>query len=336
MPPITPNPTTRVLALLELLLTHRALSGSEIARHLEIDARTVRRYIDKLQDLGIPVLAERGRYGTYRLVSGYRLPPMVFNDDEALALSLGLHAAAQLKLGATRLGIESAQAKLTRVLPERLKDMLRAVTATVQLNLGSGGAAKLEAEAAAFDGEHLLVLSRSAQTGTALQLAYRSAQGQPSTRRFDCYGLAWHAGCWYGVGWCHLRAALRSFRLDRIVSLQPLAQRFTPPDAFDPVQYVVRSMALIPRAHAVRVRLEVDIGTAQAAMFDSLGVLQAAGRSTLLYSQADDLDWYARELARLPFDFSIEAPAALRSALARHARRLSARSRPVRILDGTA
>ena len=92
------SPTTRVLAVLELLQTHRRLSGTELAQRLNVDGRTLRRYIGRLEELGIPVMAERGRYGNYSLVAGYKLPPMMFSDDEALALSVGLVAARSLGL----------------------------------------------------------------------------------------------------------------------------------------------------------------------------------------------------------------------------------------------
>ena len=87
------HPTTRVLAVLELLQAHGRMSGAELARRLDVDPRTVRRYIAMLEEMGIPITAERGRYGAYLLVAGFKLPPMMFTDDEALALSLGLLAA---------------------------------------------------------------------------------------------------------------------------------------------------------------------------------------------------------------------------------------------------
>src|SRR6266700_4528281 len=89
-------PTTRVLTVLELLQSHQRLSGPDIAERLEVNPRTVRRYITMLQDLGIPVEAERGRYGTYRLRPGFKLPPLMFTEEEALALTLGLLAARRL------------------------------------------------------------------------------------------------------------------------------------------------------------------------------------------------------------------------------------------------
>src|SRR6266849_6624372 len=106
-----PRPTTRVLAVLELLQTHGRMSGAELARRIEVDGRTVRRYISMLEELGIPITAERGRDGAYMLVAGFKLPPMMFTDDEALALSVGLLAARGLGLAGAAPAVASAQAK---------------------------------------------------------------------------------------------------------------------------------------------------------------------------------------------------------------------------------
>ncbi|MBF3200643.1 transcriptional regulator, partial [Pseudomonas aeruginosa] len=106
------KPTVRVLALLELLQSHGQLSGSELARRLEVDGRTLRRYIVALEELGIPISAERGRHGGYRLVAGFKLPPLMFSAEETLAVSLGLLAVRSLGLGESELALESAQAKL--------------------------------------------------------------------------------------------------------------------------------------------------------------------------------------------------------------------------------
>lgn len=105
-----PNPTTRVLAVLELLQTHGQLSGSELARRLEVDGRTLRRYIATLEEMGIPLTAERGRHGGYRLVAGFKLPPMMFTNEETLALSLGLLAAQNLGLEQAAPAVASARA----------------------------------------------------------------------------------------------------------------------------------------------------------------------------------------------------------------------------------
>lgn len=314
------SPTTRVLAVLELLQAHDALSGAELARRLEVDVRSVRRYIVKLQDLGIPVEAGRGRHGAYRLRPGRRMPPLMLADDEAVALSLGLLAAGRLGLGTGgEVGADDAarraQAKLERVLPEALRAPLRAVGEAVQLDLAR--------PAGAVAGDVLLALSDAAQRRRRVQLTYADSAGRASERAFDTYGLAWRSGRWYAVGHCHLRGGLRSFRLDRVTSALARAERFTPPADFDAVRHLALGLATLPRAHPVRVRLHCPLAAARAELFDAIGLLQPEGReATLLHGQADDLGWFARQLGRLSCDFEVLEPPALRTALRGEAARL--------------
>lgn len=315
------RPTTRVLAVLELLQAHSRLSGTELARRIGVNGRTLRRYVAMLEEIGIPIVAERGRYGGYALVAGYKLPPMVFTNDEALALSLGLLAARNLSLAEAVPAVASAQAKLERVMPAQLKHRVRAVDETVALDLrhgaGTGGG----------DPAVLAALAAAAQARQRVHLRYCTAQRQASERDFDAYGLAWRGGRWYAVGHCHLRNAVRSFRLDRIEHVRPLPASFDRPQGFDALAYLTFSVATLPRVHAIEVRLDADLVAARRELFDAIGVLEPDGAGTLLFAQADDLDWFARELARLPFDFVVRHPAALREALHRHSERLLGRAR---------
>src|SRR5579864_5540803 len=128
------HPTTRVLTVLELLQSHRQMSGPRLAERLEVDIRSVRRYITMLQELGIPIEAERGRYGTYRLRPGFKLPPLMFTEDEALALTLGLLAAKRLGLAVAAPAVEGALAKIERVLPATIRERVQAVQETLVLD----------------------------------------------------------------------------------------------------------------------------------------------------------------------------------------------------------
>lgn len=312
------HPATRVLATLELLQTHRRLSGPDLARRLGVDGRTLRRYITLLEEIGIPITAERGRYGGYALIAGFKLPPMMFTDDEALALSIGLLAARSLGLAQAQLAIASATAKLERVMPARLRKHVRAIDEAVALDLRHA--------AAGDDNAALATLSAAAQARQRVQLEYRSAQGEDSQRQFDAYGLAYRGGRWYAVGHCHLRGGLRSFRLDRMLAVQPLPVSFVRPDGFDALAWLADSIATLPRAHAIEVWLDTDLTSARAELFDAIGILQPHEGGVLLHAQADDLGWFARELARLPFAFTVWRPAALRNALKRHAARLAGMS----------
>ncbi|MFY2556424.1 helix-turn-helix transcriptional regulator [Corallococcus terminator] len=311
------RPTTRVLTVLELLQTHGRMSGSELARRLEVDRRTVRRYILKLEELGIPITAERGRDGAYMLVAGFKLPPMMFTDDEVLALSVGLLAARGMGLAEAAPAVASAQAKLERVMPATLKRRVRAVDESVTLDI-SGSRTTL-------DNTSLVALSAAAQLRQRVRLAYRAARDVDTEREFDTYGLVWRGGHWYAVGVCHLRQGLRTFRLDRVRAVQSLDTYFERPEGFDALAHVTLAVASLPRAHAVEVLLDTDLATARRAIFATLGVLEpVAGGGVLLLGQTDDLDWFARELSRLPFAFHVQRPEEMRAALEARARKLLA------------
>ena len=310
------HPTTRVLTVLELLQTHGRMSGAELSRRLQVDGRTLRRYIARLEEIGVPITAERGRFGAYALVAGFKLPPMMFTDDEALALSLGLLAARSLGLAEAQPAVASAQAKLERVMPATLKKRVRAIDETVALDLTHA--------APAGDNAALAALSDAARARQRVHLRYRAANGDDSARDFDAYGLGYRGGRWYVVGHCHLRKGLRSFRLDRVREVEPLPASFGRPAGFDALAHLATAIATLPRTHAIEVLLHTDLATARNALFEGIGVFEPTADGVLLHGQADDLDWFARELARLPFGFEIRRPAALRAELKLRAERLLA------------
>src|SRR3954469_13715619 len=128
-------PTTRVLAVLELLQSHGRMSGTELAARIGVDVRTLRRYIVMLETMGVPITSERGRLGAYLLVAGFKLPPMMFTNDEAVALSIGMVAARGLGVAEAAPAVESVQAKLARVMPDGLKRHVRAIADTVKVDL---------------------------------------------------------------------------------------------------------------------------------------------------------------------------------------------------------
>jgi predicted DNA-binding transcriptional regulator YafY len=322
----------KLLATLELLQAHGRLSGAELARRLEVDRRTVRRYVAALEEMGIPVTTELGRDGGYGLVAGFKLPPMLFTDDEALALSLGLLAARGLGLARAAPGLGSAQAKLERVMPEGLRKRVRAADETMALDL-PGAAPGSEA----IDAATLAELSAATQACRAVQLSYRAADGSASERRVDPYGLAFRGGRWYAAGWCHLRGGVRHFRVDRIAAVRRRAESFVRPRDFDVLAELTAAIATLPRAHSAEVLLDADLPMAKRALFAALGRLEPIERprrpgrrerpATLLFVETDDLEWLARELARLPFACEIRRPVALRRALVTHAARLVTRHR---------
>ena len=312
-----PKPTTRLLAVLELLQSQGLVSGTELARRIEVDARTLRRYISALEEMGIPITTEQGRYGGYRLVPGYKLPPMMFSEEEAQALSLGLIAAKGLGLADAAPAIESVQAKLDRVLPSAPRKTIAALRESVALQTGN---ARTNADA-----RLLRVLSESAGTRRTAALRYRAADGALTSRDFDVYGNVFRSGRWYVVGHCHLRQGLRTLRLDRVAHAEVKEQPFTRPDGFDPMEYLSRALASVPRGVPTELFLYTDIERARRELFNGLGVPEAVEGGVQVKGYCDELEWYARELMRLPFDFDVRLPVELRSVIAALAGKMARR-----------
>jgi predicted DNA-binding transcriptional regulator YafY len=311
------HPTTRVLALLELLQTQPGLTGPQLASRLGLDERTVRRYATRLAELGIPVQATRGRYGGYRLLPGFKLPPLMLTDDEATAVLLGLLAGRQLGLTVAGAGAESALAKIQRVLPSALRERTTAVAETLDFTMGPR-------EPSAPTGSAVLTLAEAARRHRRIRLRYLSWRGEQSERDLDPYGLVFHSGRWYVTGHDHLRGEVRTFRVDRVRGAELLPETFTEPDGFDPVEHVTRSLAGVRYRWPVEVWLDTTVAEARRRIPASLATLTEADGGVLLRAHAERLDGMARMLAGFGWPFVIRQPDELRTALREHAERLAA------------
>ncbi|MEZ4521955.1 MAG: YafY family protein [Thermomicrobiales bacterium] len=309
------QPASRVLTVLELLQSRPGISGTEIARRLEVDRRTVRRYITTLQDLGVPVRGVRGRHGGYRLQPGFRLPPLMLTDDEALAVSLGLLLSRQLGISIDPDSTDSASAKLARVLPIPLGEQSRAIQEVVRLALPAASETRV-------DGALIGALSKATGQHRRVQLRYRAWQGEESRREIDPYGLVYLMQRWYLVGYCHLRDDLRMFRLDRIAHCRTLETTFAPPHGFDCLEFATRSIASMPGHWPVSVRLDLPLEAARERIPATHGTLAADGRSTIYRCTVDDLDSMARYLVGLGCRFTVLEPDDLRSRLRYLARQI--------------
>ncbi|NTU81419.1 MAG: YafY family transcriptional regulator [Chloroflexales bacterium] len=310
------HPTTRVLTVLELLQSRERLSGPELAARLEVNARTARRYITMLQDMGIPIEAERGRYGAYRLRPGFKLPPLMLSDEEALAVTLGLLAARRLGLAVAAPAVEGALAKIERVLPPRLREQLQAVQASLVLDL---------ARSEASPSSQLVVeMSGAAQAGRRVWIRYRNDRGDETERQIDPYGLVFRQGRWYAVGHCHLRGAQRMFRLDRVAELRVEDERFTRPEGFDTAAFVVQSLATMPNIWEVEVLLQTTLDDARRRVSPIFGTLEDVEGGVLLRAHGDHLSWMARELVATGLHLAVRKPAALREELRQLALRVMA------------
>lgn len=308
----------RVLTLLELLQAYRRMSAAEIGRRLEVDARTVRRYVAGLQEMGIPVESERGRAGGYRLRPGFKIPPLMFTNEEALVIVLGLLSVQRLGLIGDPAAVQGAMAKLNRVLPDGLRARVQAMQE--MLGLGLNRVARGSADA-----DTVLTLASAARDGQRVRLNYRSATKETTERLVDPYGVAFQSGHWYVVAWDHLREDLRSFRLDRVLTAEVTKEVFQRPPDFDPVEHMQITMATLPYyTWVTEVILDLPFTEARRRVPSSLGTLQATPSGVLLRLGADDLDWAARFLAELGCDFTVVRPPELRPALMRLAERLAA------------
>lgn len=310
-------PTTRVLTVLELLQSRPQMSGRELSERLEVDTRTIRRYITMLQDLGIPVEAERGRYGAYRLRPGFKLPPLMFTDDEALAITLGLLAARKMGLTLAAPAVDGAIAKIERVLPAPLREHVQAVQDTLVFDFAPARTPPRK--------EFVLLLSEAAQRCRNVWLRYRGYdRSEESERVVNPYGLVCRSGYWYLVGYCHLRSDLRNFRLDRILDVKMEAGTFERPSAFDCLAFVLQSLPKTPNVWLVEVLLEMTLSEAQRSISPSLAMLEEVAEGIVLHCYVEHLDWIARILVSLGCPFTVRQPIELRAELRLLAERVSA------------
>lgn len=218
----TNTPTGRALELLSLLQTRRLWRASELAERFEVTERTIRRDVDRLRDLGYPVDAVTGTAGGYRLAAGAHLPPLVFDDDEAVAVVVGLRAAA----GAAIAGIENtsvqALAKVEHALPDRLRRRVSALNhSVVSLQRAHDGDAVV-------DPETLSVLASACRSNEEVRFEYRPRDRSDSRRLVEPHQLLSAGRLWYLIAWDLRRADWRTFRLDRLSDVRLAGRRFEP------------------------------------------------------------------------------------------------------------
>jgi predicted DNA-binding transcriptional regulator YafY len=300
------SPTSRLLELLDVLQSRPLVTGREIADRLGIDRRTVRRDVAALQRLGIPVEGERGVGGGYRLRPGYRLPPLMLSEDEATAVVLGLTAAGRLGLG-DRDGTDGALLKIHRVLPDALRRRIEALEAALTFT-----APAIDGEPPA--GETALLLAEAIRRRRRVEIAYRSFAGEASKRELSPYGLVVHAGRWYLAAHDHGRAAMRTFRVDRIRRAKIGDGEAThAPDGFDALEHVSRSLAQVPWPWEVEVLLELPVYEARRRIPGTLAELAEEEGGTLLRMRVTSLDWAASRLAGLGCALRVRKPEELRA-----------------------
>ncbi|MEV6416729.1 WYL domain-containing protein [Kribbella sp. NPDC051718] len=320
------RPTSRVLALLELLQGGGTRRVGELAERLGVDERTVRRYAEHLVELDIPVRSVRGRYGGYRLAPGYRMPPLMLTDDEAVAVAIGLVVGRRAGLVPESHASESALAKMRRVLPARLADRLGALLATSSFTAPPRSTI-------AVDTDILLTVAEAARDRRGVEISYVDRRGRSSIRTIAPDGVVGHAGHWY------VATADRTFRLDRISAASLLEATTIGSAVVDPASAVLQSLATAPWAHKVSVRVQGSVDDIQRHLPLGLALLTpldanasdagpAAGSGdggsggVRVEFWAERLDWVPALLAGLDLAFVIEEPVELRQRVAELGARL--------------
>ncbi len=238
------NTASRLITLILLLQNQPNQKASDLARKLEVSVRTMHRYFAMLGEMGIPVYAERGPYGGFSLVRGYKLPPLVFSLEEAVAVYLGTSLVGEMWGRLYKEAAQGALAKLQNVLPNEQRDEIewarRSLIATGLHRADPSSMFPILEE-----------LRRAAREHLRVSMIYEGTTHAKATKRqVDPYALVFRAGLWYLVGYCHLRAAPRTFRVDRIQKLKTLSQSFQLPENFDIRQYLENEFKNQPMVRA--------------------------------------------------------------------------------------
>ncbi|MEJ7689512.1 MAG: YafY family protein [Nocardioidaceae bacterium] len=308
------RPAGRLLALLELLQDRPGINGPALAATLDIDVRTVRRYVMTLQEMGIPVDATTGRHGGYRLLPGFRLPPLMFSADEAVGLAVALLAVRSSAYDELPPVVASALAKIERVLPADLAAQVQALREVTVLPSDTPTGGRRFPDPAVLGG-----LARGVLAQQRCRIDYRRGDEPESRRELEPYGLVTLRGRWYVHGYCHVRRARRTFRVDRITQVRGLPRHFAVPSGLDIVAEVERSLI---RGRDWPVELEVDapLDVVRAQLPRHFAELeQLPGGRTRVRSSTTNLSWFAWRIADLPFTLRVVSPNELRDALRHNA-----------------
>ena len=310
--------SSRLLRLLSLLQTPRDWTGAELAGRLEVSARTIRNDIERLRALGYPVHATRGSVGGYRLEAGTSMPPLLLDDDEAVAVAISLRTAT----GGTVTGIEEtslrALAKLEQVLPPRLRHQVNALQlVTVHVRRGGGPT---------VDPSMLTELARVCREHLRLRFDYSDRRQVASQRRVEPYRIVNAGRSWYLVAWATDREDWRTFRVDRMRPGLSPGPRFTPRSLTDNEVETLVARGIPPSARQHQARVVVRAPAAQLAeQFGPwAGTITALDEaSCLLETGADSVESLAAYLGFLGADFSVTEPPelveAIRTLAARYA-----------------
>ena len=296
------NPTGRALQLLSLLQTHRLWRGVELAERLEVTERTIRRDIDRLRDLGYPVDATTGTEGGYRLATGAHLPPLLFDDDEAVAVAVGLRSAA----GAAISGIDEsslrALTKIEQLLPDRLRRQVSALHTSVT-------SMRWAADEDVVDAEALSVLAVACRDREEVRFDYRRRDGQDSQRLVEPHQLVTASRRWYLVAWDQRRDDWRTFRLDRLREPQLAGGHFTRREipGGDAASFLARALGSPPRRDEATIAIHAPFAEADDVLqWVDHTIETTDAESCLVQIRSEDLGRLALTVARIALTVPVE------------------------------
>ena len=309
--------SSRLLELLSLLQGRRYWPGGELADRLEVSGRTIRRDVERLRQLGYPVESLTGRAGGYQLRAGSAMPPLLLDDEEAIAIVVGLRTAARASVTGIEETAVRALVKLEQVLPAHLRRRVAA--------LGSA-TFTLPATGPTVDPQHLTVIAAACRDCECLRFAYRSRDGTDSRREVEPDSLVNHGRRWYLLAWDRRREDWRTFRVDRLAKPATSGVRFTPRTlpAKDAAAYVEQSITAAPNRFEALVTLHASAEELERRVPAYWGTIEPVDAHTCQFRAGDDdLGWLALRIAMLGVDFEVHEPPELTEHLRAVALRLT-------------
>jgi predicted DNA-binding transcriptional regulator YafY len=308
--------TERVLRLLALLQRRSSWTAAELATELGVTDRSVRRDVERLRAVGYPVHATAGVGGGYRLGAGTRLPPLLLDDEEAIATAVSLRLASGGTVAGAGEAALRALAKLDQVMPPRLRAEVRAVHGATETLVGPG---------VQIDAELLVTLARACRDGVRVRFRYVARDGEEGERTAEPVRMVATGRRWYLMAWDADRDDWRTFRLDRMREVVATTWRFRAREHPDPVAYVQRSVTEAPYRYLARVRVHAPPDRVRELVPPQVGRVEddRDGWCVLIVG-GEDLDWLAVRVARLGFESEVLEPPELRESTALLARRLAA------------
>jgi predicted DNA-binding transcriptional regulator YafY len=309
--------SSRLLELLALLQARPYWLGSELADRLEVSRRTIRRDVERLRELGYPVESLAGPAGGYRLAAGTAMPPLLLDDDEAIAIAVGLGTAARASVTGIEETAVRALVKLEQVLPAHLRRRIRALgSATIAPAVGGP----------TVDPQHLTAIATACRDAECLRFAYRSRDGTDSRREVEPHSLVNLGRRWYLVAWDRRREDWRTFRIDRLARPASSGVRFEPRrlPAGDAAAFVRQSITGAPNRYEAKVTLHAAAEEIASRVPAYWGTIEEIDERSCEYRTGDDdLGWLALRIAMLGVDFEVHEP----PELAEHLRALASRLR---------